>query len=161
MFFFSFAAGAQILLPGQNYFSTVFYYSYNCNQTVMKNGTLVKVDCKPDDKYLDTFYVPSRPEQTTFECTTNNISTGSVSLIIQRKSIKTNSVQCMYIFIIIGKPCNLYYYLNRQVQFGCCHSQHHAQPTHPTENFNSMSLLQMFCVITWDQKKSAFYLRKK
>ena len=35
----------------------------------MENGTLVKVDCKPED--VETFYVPSRPEETTFECVTN------------------------------------------------------------------------------------------
>ena len=43
---------------------------------------------------------------------------------------------------------NLYYYLNHQVQFGCCHIQHHAQTIHPTEIFILMNLLQMSCVIT-------------
>ena len=45
----------------------------------MENGTLVKVDCKPDDKYLDTVYVPSRPEKTTFECITNKTNSQRVS----------------------------------------------------------------------------------
>ena len=44
---------------------------------------------------------------------------------------------------------NLYYYLNWYVYFGCCYIQHHAQTIHPTENFISMNLLQMSCVITW------------
>ena len=42
-----------------------------------------------------------------------------------------------------------------------CNREHHSQTIHPTENFNSMNLLQMFCVITGDQKKSASNLRKK
>ena len=50
-------------------------YKYNCNQTVMENDMLVKVDCKPDyynwSNTTDTFYVPSRPEETTLECITN------------------------------------------------------------------------------------------
>ena len=50
----------------------MFRYHYLCNQTVMENGTLVKVDCKPELSDLDTFYVPSRPEETTFECVTNS-----------------------------------------------------------------------------------------
>ena len=37
----------------------------------MENGTLIKVDCKPEDRYLP-FYVPNRPEETTFVCVTNN-----------------------------------------------------------------------------------------
>ena len=48
---------------------------------------------------------------------------------------------------------NQFYYLNRWVQFGCWNSQHHAQTIHSTEKFISINLLQMFCVITWDQKK--------
>ena len=31
----------------------------------------------------------------------------------------------------------------------CCYIQHHSQTIHPTENFISMNLLQMSCVITW------------
>ena len=37
----------------------------------MENDSLVKVDCKPDDRNLDTLYIPSRSEETTFECVTN------------------------------------------------------------------------------------------
>ena len=33
--------------------------------------------------------------------------------------------------------------------FGYCHIQHHTQTIHPKENFISMNLLQMSCVITW------------
>ena len=43
----------------------------------------------------------------------------------------------------------LYYYLNWYVYFGCCYIQHHVQTICPTENFISMNLLQMSCVITW------------
>ena len=43
----------------------------------------------------------------------------------------------------------IYYYLNRYMYFGCCYIQHHAQTIHPTENFISMNLLQMSCVIAW------------
>ena len=48
-----------------------FEYEYLCNQTAMENDTLVKVDCKPEKESTDDFYVPSRPEETTFECVTN------------------------------------------------------------------------------------------
>ena len=46
-------------------------------------------------------------------------------------------------------------YLNRWVYFGCWNSQHHIQTIHPTENFISINLLQLFCVITWDQKNQS------
>ena len=69
IFFSSYAAVVRLLFPGQNSFT--FEYDYLCNQTVMENGTLVKVDCKPEDRYLP-FYVPNRPEETTFECVTNH-----------------------------------------------------------------------------------------
>ena len=43
---------------------------------------------------------------------------------------------------------HLYYYLNRYLYFGCSYIQHHSQTIHPTENFISVNLLQMSCVIT-------------
>ena len=71
--FFSFSATVSIMSPGYT-FEPFFTYDYTCNQTVMENGTLVKVDCKPDYTYVDTFYVPGKPEEATFECVTNRTS---------------------------------------------------------------------------------------
>ena len=34
----------------------------------------------------------------------------------------------------------------------CCNRRNHGQTIHPTDIFISMNLLQMPCVITWDQK---------
>ena len=69
----------RILFPGQSNLTNSFSYEYLCNQTVMENGTLVKVDCNPDYRFLDTFYVPRRPEETPFECVTNRTDTVSLS----------------------------------------------------------------------------------
>ena len=48
-----------------------------------------------------------------------------------------------------AKTENLYYYLN------------HGQTIHSTENFILLNLLQMSCVITWDQKKSVSISEKR
>jgi hypothetical protein len=44
---------------------------------------------------------------------------------------------------------NLYYYLNCYVYFGWWNRRFGCETIHPTENFISMNLLQMSCVITY------------
>ena len=75
IFFSSYTATVFIQYPGHSLLNYVSY-NYACNQTVLENGTLVRVDCKPDyvPDFMDTFYVPSRPEETTLECVTNYTS---------------------------------------------------------------------------------------
>ena len=45
--------------------------------------------------------------------------------------------------------------------FRSWNSQHHGQTIHPTENLVSMNLLQISCVITWNQKKISLQPQKK
>ena len=49
----------------------------------MENGTLVRVDCKPANySNVDTFYVPSRPEEATLECVTNGSYAASLINVV-------------------------------------------------------------------------------
>ena len=57
----------------------------------------------------------------------------------------------------VDSPCLSHQYLTN-VQ--CCYKRFGHQTIHPTQKFASMNLLQMPCVITWDQKKSVSILKK-
>ena len=79
--------------------------------------------------------------------------------IVVATTIRGNTVCILYVDLSIytrkSLACTLLY-LNRQVYSGWWH----CQTILPTENFNSMNLLQMSCMITRDPKKSASNLKK-